>query len=113
MAPLLTVPQLRFGTPRDSSCAKWYSGRRQFKRALDTPQSKKRACPNQMPHSGPQKPPVRFDDFLVEAFSKKLRGSRSSQYVEAETGKGSDALDRRPQLAAALAAAKAAKCSVL
>jgi len=33
--------------------------------------------------------------------------------VEAETGKGSDALDRRPQLAAALAAAKAAKCSVV
>jgi DNA invertase Pin-like site-specific DNA recombinase len=36
-----------------------------------------------------------------------------SQFVEAETGKGADALDRRPQLAAALAAAKAAKCSVL
>src|SRR4051812_30098855 len=35
------------------------------------------------------------------------------EYVEAETGKGADALDRRPQLAAALAAAKAAKCSVL
>jgi DNA invertase Pin-like site-specific DNA recombinase len=28
-------------------------------------------------------------------------------------GKGADALDRRPQLAAALAAARAAKCSVL
>jgi DNA invertase Pin-like site-specific DNA recombinase len=36
-----------------------------------------------------------------------------AEYVEAETGKGSDALDRRPQLAAALAAAKAAKCSVV
>jgi DNA invertase Pin-like site-specific DNA recombinase len=35
------------------------------------------------------------------------------EYVEAETGKGADALDRRPQLAAALAAAKAAKCSVV
>jgi DNA invertase Pin-like site-specific DNA recombinase len=35
------------------------------------------------------------------------------EYVEAETGKGSDALDRRPQLAAALAAAKAAKCSMI
>jgi DNA invertase Pin-like site-specific DNA recombinase len=33
--------------------------------------------------------------------------------VEAETGKGADALDRRPQLAAALAAAKTAKCCVL
>jgi DNA invertase Pin-like site-specific DNA recombinase len=36
-----------------------------------------------------------------------------AEYVEAETGKGSDALERRPQLAAALAAAKAAKCSVV
>src|ERR1043166_485901 len=36
-----------------------------------------------------------------------------AEFVEAETGKGADALDRPPQLAAALAAAKAAKCSVL
>src|SRR3954451_19285851 len=39
-----------------------------------------------------------------------------AEYVEAESGKGSDVLDRRPQLAAALAAAKAAKaakCSVV
>jgi DNA invertase Pin-like site-specific DNA recombinase len=36
-----------------------------------------------------------------------------AEFVEAETGKGADALDRRPQLAAALATAKAAKCSVV
>ena len=36
----------------------------------------------------------------------------SAEFVEFETGKGADALDRRPQLAAALAAAKASKCSV-
>jgi DNA invertase Pin-like site-specific DNA recombinase len=36
-----------------------------------------------------------------------------AEYVEAETGKGADALDRRPQLAAALAAAKIARCCVL
>src|SRR6186713_3077790 len=36
-----------------------------------------------------------------------------AEYVEAETGKGADALDRRPQLAAALAAARQAKCCVL
>ena len=35
------------------------------------------------------------------------------EYVEAETGKGADALDRRPQLAAALAAARTAKCPVI
>ena len=36
-----------------------------------------------------------------------------AEFVEAETGKGADAIDRRPQLAAALAAAKTAKCSVV
>jgi DNA invertase Pin-like site-specific DNA recombinase len=36
-----------------------------------------------------------------------------AEFVEAETGKGADALDRRPQLASALAAARTAKCSVL
>jgi len=36
-----------------------------------------------------------------------------AEFVEAQSGKGADALDQRPQLAAALAAAKAAKCSVL
>ena len=36
-----------------------------------------------------------------------------SSFTEVETGKGSDALERRPQLAAALAAAKRLKCSVL
>jgi DNA invertase Pin-like site-specific DNA recombinase len=36
-----------------------------------------------------------------------------AEFVEAETGKGADALDRRPQLAAALAAARVGKCCVL
>src|ERR1700704_4020878 len=36
-----------------------------------------------------------------------------AEFVEAETGKGADAIDRRPQLAAAPAAAKSAKCAVL
>ena len=35
------------------------------------------------------------------------------EFVEVETGKGADALDRRPQLAAALATARSAKCPVL
>src|SRR3981189_3461907 len=34
------------------------------------------------------------------------------EFVEVETGKGPDALDRRPQLKAALAAAKRLKCNV-
>src|SRR6266576_3040251 len=35
------------------------------------------------------------------------------EYAEFETGKGADALDRRPQLAAALAAARKGKCSIV
>src|SRR5947209_17399126 len=35
------------------------------------------------------------------------------EFVEVETGKGSDALDRRPQLKAALAAARKLKCPVV
>ena len=37
----------------------------------------------------------------------------SAEHTEIETGKGHDALDRRPVLAAALAAARKAKCQVL
>ncbi len=37
----------------------------------------------------------------------------SQEFVEAETGKGHDAMDRRPKLATALQAARRAKCSVL
>jgi DNA invertase Pin-like site-specific DNA recombinase len=36
-----------------------------------------------------------------------------SEYFEVKTGKGAGARDRRPQLAAALAAARAARCSAL
>jgi DNA invertase Pin-like site-specific DNA recombinase len=36
-----------------------------------------------------------------------------AEFVEVETGKGSDALDRRPQLAAALAEARKRKCAVV
>jgi len=36
-----------------------------------------------------------------------------AEFVEAETGKGADALDRRPQLAAALATTRTTKCGVL
>ena len=46
---------------------------------------------------------------FVEAEGMALAG----EYVEVETGKGSDALDRRPQLAGALAAARKAKAPVV
>jgi len=37
----------------------------------------------------------------------------TGEFVEVETGKGSDALDRRPQLAAALASGRQKKCPVI
>ena len=37
----------------------------------------------------------------------------AGELVEVETGKGADALERRPQLAAALATAKKARCSII
>jgi DNA invertase Pin-like site-specific DNA recombinase len=43
----------------------------------------------------------------------EVEGLAIGEFVEAETGKGADALDRRPQLAAALAMAKSAKCCVV
>src|SRR5678815_4854216 len=49
----------------------------------------------------------------VARFAEVKQLTIIAEFVEAETGKGADALDRRPQLAAALAAARTAKCSVL
>jgi DNA invertase Pin-like site-specific DNA recombinase len=37
----------------------------------------------------------------------------AQEFVEYETGKGADALDRRPQLAAALATARSRRCSIV
>src|SRR6476661_2141119 len=49
----------------------------------------------------------------IERFANAESLAISAEFVEFESGKGADALDRRPQLAAALAAAKASKCSVV
>src|SRR5467141_2730500 len=49
----------------------------------------------------------------VKRFAEAEGMQIAAEYVDIETGKGADALDRRPQLAAALAAAKRSKCSVL
>jgi DNA invertase Pin-like site-specific DNA recombinase len=49
----------------------------------------------------------------VTRFAEAERLTIVAEFVEIETGKGADALDRRPQLAAALATARIAKCSVL
>jgi DNA invertase Pin-like site-specific DNA recombinase len=49
----------------------------------------------------------------IERFAAAESFAISAEFVEFESGKGIDALERRPQLAAALAAAKAKKCSVV
>ena len=49
----------------------------------------------------------------IERFAAAESLTIIEEYAEFETGKGADALDRRPQLAAALAAAKKAKCSIV
>src|SRR5437879_7841131 len=49
----------------------------------------------------------------IERFAAAESLTIVAEFLEIETGKGADALDRRPQLAAALAAARTAKCSVL
>lgn len=49
----------------------------------------------------------------IERFAASGGLTLISEYTEAETGKGDDALDRRPQLAAALATARAARCFVV
>jgi DNA invertase Pin-like site-specific DNA recombinase len=49
----------------------------------------------------------------VERFAAEHGIALVAEHVEVETGKGADALDRRPRLAAALKRAKAAKCPVV
>jgi DNA invertase Pin-like site-specific DNA recombinase len=49
----------------------------------------------------------------VARFAQAEGISITREYVEAETGKGADALDRRPELAAALSHARKLKCSVV
>jgi DNA invertase Pin-like site-specific DNA recombinase len=49
----------------------------------------------------------------VEAFAKAEGYELAQEFVEVETGKGADALERRPQLAAALAAARKRRCSII
>jgi hypothetical protein len=62
---------------------------------------------------------VRKQKLFVETLATIARFAEAegltiiAEFIEAESGKGADALDCRPQLAAALATAKSAKCAVL
>jgi DNA invertase Pin-like site-specific DNA recombinase len=50
---------------------------------------------------------------MIERIAKVEGYELIGEYVEVETGKGSDALDRRPQLSAALNAARKRGASVV
>src|SRR5438270_5062469 len=49
----------------------------------------------------------------IRRFAEAERLDIIGEHTEVETGKGADALDRRPELAGALAAARRGKCAVL
>jgi DNA invertase Pin-like site-specific DNA recombinase len=49
----------------------------------------------------------------VARFAEAEGYTIAQEFVEVESGKGADALDRRPQLAAALAAARRARCPMI
>ena len=50
---------------------------------------------------------------IIARFAQAEGVELVGEFVEVETGKGSDALERRPELAAALAQARKAKCPVV
>jgi DNA invertase Pin-like site-specific DNA recombinase len=49
----------------------------------------------------------------VTRFAEAEGYDLTAEFLDAESGKGADALDRRPQLAAALAAGRSGKCPVI
>src|ERR1051325_4621778 len=49
----------------------------------------------------------------IQRFAEAEQIEVLAEHIEIETGKGADALERRPELAAALSQARKAKCPVL
>lgn len=49
----------------------------------------------------------------IERFAEREKFAITDWFTEVETGKGSDALDRRPQLTSALTAAQRLKCPII
>jgi DNA invertase Pin-like site-specific DNA recombinase len=49
----------------------------------------------------------------VTAFASAHGYTIAAEHIEVETGKGADALERRPQLVAALATARLSRCKVI
>jgi DNA invertase Pin-like site-specific DNA recombinase len=67
------------------------------------------------PRAAPPKPDINPDAQreAIARFATAEGYAIAAEFVDVETGKGSDALDRRPQLAAALAQARKARAPVI
>src|SRR3954451_25217900 len=90
--------------------SRWREGKRWYALCMDRAVAYYRVSTRQQQRSGLG---IEAQRATVTRFAEAEDIRIIAEYVEAETGKGADALDRRPQLAAALGAAKAAKCCVL
>jgi DNA invertase Pin-like site-specific DNA recombinase len=64
------------------------------------------------PHQGRPGLGIEAQQHALQHFARAESIEVLDEFVEVETGKGADALDRRPQLRAALAAARKHKCHV-
>src|ERR1700735_2279879 len=81
-----------------------------------------RSCPcpisfltsaSQLPSQGKSGLGIEAQRLALDAFAKANGFEIVAEFVEVETGKGSDAIERRPQLNAALAKARREKCAVV
>src|SRR4051794_19409335 len=90
--------------------SRWREGKRWYALCMDRAVAYYRVSTRQQQRSGLG---IEAQRAAVQRFAEAEGLTLIAEFVEAETGKGADALDRRPQLAAALAAAKTARCCVL
>jgi DNA invertase Pin-like site-specific DNA recombinase len=79
----------------------------------DSPGENSHASARSGPASGAFVDQGRHQRAAVALFADAEGFDVAAEFVEVETGKGSDALERRPQLTAALASARRLKCSVV
>jgi hypothetical protein len=66
-------------------------------------------CDCTLKGAGRSGPGIEAQKAAVARFAEAENLTQIAEFTEVETGKGSDALERRPQLAAAVAAARSAK----
>jgi DNA invertase Pin-like site-specific DNA recombinase len=93
-----------------STCELHTKGKRWYALCMDRAVAYYRVSTKQQHRSGLG---IEAQRAAVTRFARTERMAIIGEFVEVETGKGADALERRPQLAAALSAARSARCSIL